>query len=231
MKRTIITSILAIVIGMAAAEAQPYFRHGHGSGPRRPQHETYYRGNNGYHSSFVPYKGFLELGYAAGIGDNRADRLDILTTHGLQVSSNTFVGIGGGLSVSFNNDEYDRHDDYYDYHTTGVSIPLYVDFRFGNVIPSRSSFVQPFFDMKIGAQFRVSDDTLVVGRGYYDGTNSFYMSPSVGLRIPTGGKSAVNLAATYNLTTHRIADWSGNSYYCDEVKGLSSFGVRLSFEW
>ena len=57
MKRTIITSILAIVIGMAAAEAQPYFRHGHGSGPRRPQHETYYRGDNGYHSSFVPYKG------------------------------------------------------------------------------------------------------------------------------------------------------------------------------
>ena len=169
------------------------------------------------------------MGYAAGIGDNRADRLDILTTHGLQVSNNTFVGIGGGLSVSFNNDDYAVHD--YDYHTTGVSIPLYVDFRLGNTYPSRSSWVQPFFDFKIGAQFRVSDDTLVVGRGYYDGTNSFYMSPSVGIRIPTGGKSAVNLAATYNLTTHRIADWSGNSYYCDDVKGLSSFGVRLSFEW
>ena len=229
MKRTVITSILAIVIGVAVAEAQPYFRHGQGGGQRRPQRETYYRGDNGFRSSFVPYKGFLEMGYAAGIGDNRADRLDILTTHGLQVSNNTFVGIGGGLSVSFNNDDYAVHD--YDYHTTGVSIPLYVDFRFGNTYPSRGSWVQPFFDFKIGAQFRVSDDTLVVGRGYYDGTNSFYMSPSVGIRIPTGGKSAVNLAATYNLTTHRIADWSGNSYYCDAVQGLSSFGVRLSFVW
>ena len=41
MKRTVITSILAIVIGVAVAEAQPYFRHGQGGGQRRPQRETY----------------------------------------------------------------------------------------------------------------------------------------------------------------------------------------------
>ncbi|MGM9804213.1 MAG: hypothetical protein ACI308_08570 [Muribaculaceae bacterium] len=225
MKKSVITLVMALVMGTCTVVAQPYFTRGH----RQTQYE---RQRNNYGSSMnVPYKGFVEIGYAAGIGDNRADRFDILTTHGLQVSDNAFFGVGGGLSVSFNKDQYGDRYDLYDYHTTGVSIPIYVDLKLGNVIPSRTSFVQPFFDLKIGAQFRVSEDVLAVGYGYYDGNNSFYMSPSVGIRIPTGGRGAINLAATYNLTTHRIADWGGSSYYNDDIKGLSSFGVRLSFEW
>jgi len=228
--KKIFATLIVLVVGIGMAEAQPYFRNrGQGtSTPRQRYEQRYYRDGN-YSHSVVPYKGFLELGYSFGIGDNRSDRLDILTTHGLQVGNSTFIGVGTGLSVAFNADENYPYDSYSDLHTTGVSIPLYVDFRFGQTEPYRS-FIQPFLDVKVGAQFRISDDTFALYDGFVDGNRSFYLSPSVGIRIPAGYKNAVNLAVTYNLTTYRICGWDHPDWEGD-VKGLSSIGVKISYEW
>lgn len=227
--RKLIIMIMSVAMGLGMVQAQPYFRgRGGNGGYRQTQRETRYRSDYYPMQSSVPYKGFLEMGYSFGVGDNRSDRLDILTTHGLQVGGSAFIGVGAGLSFAFNADgQYVDYRD--DYHTTGVSIPLYVDLRFAQ--PSwKNQYVQPFFDVKVGAQFRISDDDFVLENGVVDGNRSFFFSPTVGIRIPVSYSNAINLGVTYNLTTYRVCDWGHLNDYGD-IKGLSSFGVKISYEW
>ena len=225
MKKSLMIFVMTIVLGTGLMEAQPYFRNRGGNGYRVQPRETYFR-NDSYSQALPYYKGFLEMGYSFGVGDNRSDRLDFLTTHGLQLTESAFLGVGTGLSVSFNAD-----GDYVpssDYDNTGVGVPLYVDLRL--MQPSWQSSVQPFFDLKVGMQFTLDDDNVAFEDGYIDGSRSFYLSPTVGIRIPTGYKSALNLGVTYNLTNYRICDWY-HPEWDSELKGLSSVGVKISYEW
>ncbi|MGN1264737.1 MAG: hypothetical protein ACI4UL_02865 [Muribaculaceae bacterium] len=223
MKKTYFTILIAILLGTITVSAQPYFTR---NGTRRPadnrvRNDRYY-GGGGY-GGYVPYKGFLEIAYAGGVGDIKADQFEILTTHGLQASPNLYVGLGTGLQVHFN-DAYTTAQQF-DTHTTGVNVPLYVDFRLGTSNYNRFP-IQPFFDLKIGASFCLNGDGLAISDGCLARDKNFYLSPSVGFRFPIGYKSGINIAVTYNLTTQNFE----RNYDYRNI-GLSSFGVRLGFDW
>ena len=221
MKKTYFAILLALLLGTMGVSAQPYFTR---NGMQRPA-DNRHRHGGGYYGSgtWVQYNGFLETGYAGGVGDIKADQFEILTTHGLQATSNLYVGIGTGLQVQFDDAYYGN--DGYDMHETGVNVPLYVDFRLGTSNYSRFP-IQPFFDVKIGASFCLNTNGLAISDGCLARDKNFYFSPSVGFRFPIGYRNGLNVAVTYNLTTQSFE--SGANY---RNIGLSSFGVRLGFDF
>ncbi len=220
--KKILTTLLLVVLGVTLISAQPYFRRG---GVERPSTSM----RNHYHGyNYVPYSGFVEMGFSGGVGEIHANQFEVLTTHGLQVNSNLFVGLGSGLQFQFNDvlDSTKFSGVSGDVSKTGVNIPLYVDFRVCPVYRRMSMPIQPFFDMKVGASFNVTGKRMVIHSGCIDRNTNFYMSPSVGFRVPVGYKTAVNVGVTYNLTTQRYIGLNKEGNI-----GLSSFGARISYEW
>lgn len=204
---------------------------------------TYSRSSSSRNLVDVSYKGFLEVGFAGGVSDHKANQLDILTTHGAAVG-NFFIGIGTGVNILFPQDNTLKSDmisegywdaasgyEYYNCTDNAVLIPLYVDFKynFGDM-----SAICPFVDLKLGCSFLVSDDDgAFIGDGWMDRDACVYFSPSIGMRIPlSGGGAAMNIGVTYNLLSQKYRyfdEWNGPTYNDGIV--LSSFGGRISIEW
>lgn len=205
---------------------------------------TYTRSSSSSSLLDVGYKGFLEVGFAGGVSDHKANQLDILTTHGIS-AGNFFLGLGLGVNILFPQDqtlksdmissgywEYASDYDYYNCTDNAVLIPIYLDFKynFGN-----TSNICPFIDMKIGASFLVSDqDGAYIGEGWMDKDACFYFSPTIGFRVPlSNSRTALNIGLTYNLLSQKYRyfdDWSGREYYNDGIV-LHSLGARVSIEW
>lgn len=245
MNRTVIALLTAAVLGTTACYGQAYFNRDHSRSHTTSSYGDSRRGYNdrryGSYDYWQPqYKGFLEAGFAGAVSETKAPQLDVLTTHGFQVSQQVFVGIGAGVSVQFLRDNtYGRGYDesgfhgqsyYADYHTTNVNIPLYADLRYTPMGLYRNS-VQPFFDVRMGVNFGVGERLQCVGYGYIDSDKGFYFSPSIGVRIPVGYKNAVNIGLTYNLSTAQVVDWDQGSNYNAHTVGFGTVGARISYEW
>ena len=181
-------------------------------------------------SGGVNYRGYADVGYLAGLGDKRADILSISTTQGVKFSNTFFMGVGLGVDVMF----CDVADvsrppqwgpDDKGFTETGVAIPLFTDFRLNFGAPGSVGF---YADLKIGASFLVGNDYIRVGDGYLTNSESFYLKPAIGMRIPVSGgnsKYAFNVGVNYQLTTSNY--WYVNSNNIT----LSSLGVNVGFEW
>ena len=89
---------------------------------------------NGFDSNgpVAGYKGFIDLGYTIGAGDFGEGRISFMTTHGYQINSYFFAGIGTGVN--------------YFHKSEAWGIPIYADFR-GNLM---NNGISPFIDFKIG---------------------------------------------------------------------------------
>lgn len=174
------------------------------------------------------YRGFFDVSYVKGLGDKKANFLEFSTTQGLKYGNLFFMGVGAGVDVihtEINNNPYAPSD-----HTNtqnAVMIPLYTDFRLNLGAPTSASF---FLDVKVGGGFFISNDYILVGDGYINSSSSFYLKPSVGLRIPvskTNPKLAVNIGGSYQLIT--------NSYWYNPGQNnsvtLSAMGLNVGFEW
>lgn len=79
------------------------------------------------------YKGFIDFGYTIRTGNYGRDRIEFSTTHGVQINSYLFLGIGSGVVL---------------YHTDKdlISIPIYAAAR--AILPYGK--VMPYVDFKIG---------------------------------------------------------------------------------
>lgn len=190
-------------------------------------------------SGGLNYKGFVEAGYIGGIGDKRADFLDISTVQGFRYADWFFMGVGAGVDVLFAHQNEDwgngwggnpSYNDYWNHSNTetAVMIPLFTDFRFniGNTNTSAASF---FIDLRLGASFLIGDDYVRIGDGYLTSTECFYLRPSLGVRIPVGGsnvKQAISIGVNYQLLTQNYWYYRGGS---DAT--LSGFGATISYEW
>lgn len=115
------------------------------------------------------YKGMVDIGYAFGTGNYGIDRLMFTTSHGYQVNSFLFLGIGAGIN----------------YYTDGGAgtIPIFADFR--GTAPIANTRIAPFLDIKIG--YTIMD------------IEGFYFAPSVGVRIALSRKIGLNLALGYEI--------------------------------
>ncbi len=129
------------------------------------------------------YRGFTDLSYALGVGDNSKDfdRFGLSTTHGYQIDDMFFVGAGLGF-------EYVRD-------AAVALVPIYADVRMD--IPLRSSSVKPFVDAKIG-----------YAAGQVDG---FHFAPTVGVRVPVRFVQAMNFGIGYRLQKLQDAHTNTNA--------------------
>lgn len=78
------------------------------------------------------YKAFVDFGYTLGTGIYGSDRIELMTTHGVQINPYLFVGAGTGCH----------------YYTDGAffSIPIFADVR-ATILKNN---VTPYIDCKIG---------------------------------------------------------------------------------
>lgn len=115
------------------------------------------------------YKGFVDVGYTVGLGDNGVGRIAFSTTHGYQINPYVFVGAGAGVNCYTQNG------------STAWGIPIFADAR-ANFL---NNSISPFLDVKIG--YSVAD------------ISGFYFSPSIGCRFGLSSKVALTLSIGYEM--------------------------------
>ena len=108
--------------------------------------------------SYPHYKGFVDLGYTFGVGlGNGVDRIDLFTSHGVQLFPQLYVGAGAGLNYVYCPG--------YSEAGNGFVVPLFANVRTDIL----DSWITPFIDLKIG--YSIVD------------ANGFFLSPTIGCRI------------------------------------------------
>ena len=183
-------------------------------------------------SGSMSYKGFVDASYLVGVGNRNIDFVGVSTSQGFKYKDWFYMGVGIGVDVAIshtnkgfggeNNNPYWNHK----YSKTAVLIPLFTDFRFNIGKLSSTAF---FIDAKIGASFLMGSNYLAVADGFITNKEYFYLKPSMGVRIPIGGKNnkAINVGVVYQLLTSNYWYNTPSSYNVT----LSSVGVTASFEW
>ncbi len=115
------------------------------------------------------YRGFVEVGGTLGVGDNRWDRYEFSTTHGIQVCPNFFAGVGFG--VHYFDDDF----------SPAWLVPLYADLRCDLV----DTVCAPYLDLRVG--YSVGDE------------NGFYLNPSFGIRFWLVENWGMSISVGYEL--------------------------------
>ena len=179
---------------------EPYRR-----GPRSP------RSNYGvertsrcrYMNSYTPrgYRGFIELGYAFGVGsDNKNNRLEISTTHGYQF--NPYIFVGGGAGIHYYNDAKE------------TLMPVFGEFRAN----FSDGPITPYVGVKLGYSAYLGSDEHIEGGAFF--------SPSVGVRFGVGGDMFLNFGFGYSL---QQLGYEGYSY--DETFTMNALHLKVGFEF
>lgn len=230
--------LLAILIisGVADADAQGRPRPVYGQRNNRTSYQPSTGTNS--ESTYYGYKGFIETGYAAGVGIHRANQLDILTTHGMTFGNNLFIGVGFGVNLLYPNENGDvfahrpggaSTDKFHYNNEKAVMIPLYGDikYNFGN------SAVRPFIEIKAGAAFLANSHAVSICDGWIDDKEGLYFCPTIGLNIPMSRRAAINIGLSYNLMSQKYYyyDFYYDRFYSNDGISLHSLGVKFSIEW
>ncbi|MDH6341960.1 hypothetical protein M2480_000622 [Parabacteroides sp. PFB2-12] len=149
------------------------------------------------------YRGFVDMGYIAGLGDYGSDGIEINTSHGYQFNEHFFVG--GGMGIHYHGD--------YDVAT----VPVFVEGR-ANFIKGR---IAPFASVRVGVSAIVDDDE----------PGGFYFSPTVGARFAIVRNLALYLSTGYNLQMAEIYFYGsgyGSWYDTKNIGGLTfKFGIEF----
>lgn len=118
------------------------------------------------------YRGFVDVGGIAGVGDYGMNAVTISTTHGYQViPSYLYLGAGIGL----------------DGHDGACFLPLFADIR--SQLPTGR--FSPFVDMRLGYGGRLGD------WGFDRG--GFYFNPSIGVTWTLSRRVGLELSVGYTL--------------------------------
>ena len=129
------------------------------------------------------YRGFVDAGYTIGVGDYDLDRFEINTSHGYQINPIIYLGAGVGLHF-MSSYETSGMDIALDERDSQIDIPLFANFKCNF---SKGKFV-PFTDIKCGS--------------YINNNGGLYLNTSLGFRIATDQKKAINVSFGY--TTEKL---------------------------
>ncbi|MDD2961150.1 MAG: hypothetical protein PHR45_03590 [Muribaculaceae bacterium] len=179
------------------------------------------------------FRGFIDFGYGLGIGSPRNNVFLIETSFGYQFSH--YLYVGGGLGVNFHKADLDSYPWRQDKGEVAPTrndpdwkfpfIPIYLNIR--SQLYEGNRFT-PYADLKIGASIL----------NYY----GFFMSPSIGIHIPTASFLALNIGVGYTMqqahyklwtrgeTPGAIPDGSGSSYLNKNIL-LSSVSLKIGLEF
>lgn len=220
--RLIGAALLLLIIGTGTAGAQYYQIANQIPGLLQPAL-----------SGGLNYKGYVDGSYVVGMGNRRADFLELTTTQGFRYSSWFFMGVGAGVQVMFSDSNHperpswpaDGFDPDRGTTRTACMIPLYTDFRFN--IGGDQKDVTFFIDLRVGGSFLIGNDYIEIGDGYLTNSGCFYLKPAMGLRIPLNesGKQAINVGVSYQfLTSNYYRSYASNC-------SLNALGVTIGFDW
>lgn len=112
------------------------------------------------------YRGFIETGYTVGVNWN-VDRIELMTSHGIQIIPQLFAGLGTGL--------------HYYYSISEFSSPVFVNIR--TDILKRN--ITPYIDAKIGYSIP------------YSNLRGFYFSPTIGCCFSSNKNTRFNAGVSY----------------------------------
>lgn len=151
------------------------------------------------------YKGFVEGGFTAGLGNWNLHRVEVLTSHGYEFSPYFFAGAGTGFQ----------------YYTLPESfmIPIYADFR-STLLPGRK--ISPTVGLKLGYTLDVMDG--VAGMG-------LFASPTVGVRCAVRSRNAVRFELGYAVQQEEASvsiPWLGTFVEHVNMNGLA---IRIGYEF
>jgi small nuclear ribonucleoprotein (snRNP)-like protein len=163
------------------------------------------------------YKGFLDAGYTMKMGDLSSSRIEVSTSHGYQINSSLFVGLGFGANLysdgfyknsTYTNDSIGGPKDVMakaaDSLNISATLPIFVDIRY-NFIPEGQ--IIPFVGLKAGYSMglastklyeesqeekRMKTETKVASVG-------FYVSPFIGAKYVISQTFALNLSLGYTM--------------------------------
>ncbi len=174
------------------------------------------------------YRGTVDVSYINGLGNKQANFIEISTTQGFKYNDWFFMGLGAGIDfmhTTTNQNPY--RPDTHEFTRNAAMVPLYTDFRV-NIGDQKSTSM--FLDLRLGAAFYISGDYILVGDGYINTSESFYLKPTLGVRIPvssTNPKYAVNVGVSYQLLTNSYWYNPGQRYNTT----LNGLGATVGFEW
>lgn len=195
---------------------------------------------NGWAGKSSGYRGFFDFLMGVGFGGDvnvQAGMLSLedihpgiafgfTTTHGYQVNSNLYVGLGFGVMANSSHAK-EVSPDYTDFiHDVDViGLPLYLDLRWDFGLAKKTA---PYVGLKVGYKYNmaVDDENAYFGAYYYSNGSSsdlelfskslgqFFLQPSIGLRTRIGNKAGMNLGLSYNIMESRnwTAVYSFNRY-------------------
>lgn len=205
------------------------------------------RGGNsgGINFGETSYKGFVEAGYAIGLGDMKRNRIDVSTSHGVQFGGHFFAGLGTGVKFFTGakyyceQPDYD-YDDYYkgskgkydiDKKDSFISIPIFADLR-ANLFEDNS--INPFIGLKIGYAIGIEKKKIL--SEYHDSYfgyseemyckmkfGGFICTPTIGCRFSINETTGLNISMGYDI---QKANWElGDTFsYGDESRTSSEDG-------
>lgn len=173
------------------------------------------------------YRGFVEVSYLSGLGTRKASFAELSTTQGFKYGSMFFMGVGAGIDLMSTQSNDNGYKPSTNTTTSAAMVPLFTDFRLNFGQPQNTNV---FIDLRLGAAFYIGNKYILVGDGYVNSSESFYLRPSLGVRIPVSSansKYAMNISACYQLLTNSY--WYNPGY--NNSITLSSIGIALAFEW
>lgn len=165
------------------------------------------------------YRGFVDTGYTFGLGDYKFGRIEVNTSHGFQINPYVFVGAGAGFHF-MSSYETPNMDIPLDKRDSKVDVPIFANIR-ANLSKGK---ITPFADLKGGM--------------FVTNSGGLYVSGSVGCRIATNTKQAVNISVGFSLEKLEFQTFSEftSIYSMDYVrKGrkyeTNGLTVRLGYEF
>ena len=197
------------------------------------------RGGNsgGINFGETSYKGFVEAGYAIGLGDMKRNRIDVSTSHGVQFGGHFFAGLGTGVKF-FTGAKYycevDPNDYYYDFDKGSkgkksydidekdsfISIPIFADLR-ANLFEDNS--INPFIGLKIGYAIGIEKKKILdeYHNSYYGYSEEkyckmkfggFICTPTIGCRFSINETTGLNISMGYDI---QKANWELGDTFSD----------------
>lgn len=227
---------------------------------------------NGWAGKSSGYRGFIDMGGGPGFGGKinvyagETSVTDIKTgvsfylstTHGYQINSFLFVGVGFGAGLQLLTGLED--DGYYyapsaPFEIYSLNIPLYTDVRWDFGLEKKSA---PFIDLKLGYQINksVAESWGVLSsyRNHHNGyselciigkdTGGVFLQPTVGMRTRLGSKAGLNLGMSYFISMRKKLDAEyefnlyddGNQTTQSQITSLGSssggvFMINIGFDF
>lgn len=175
---------------------------------QRPAQRMRQRTNLEYVGSSTGYKGFLDVGYAFGVGNLPAGRIEILTSHGYQIVPDyLYVGAGIGTNI------------YVEGARTLASLPIFANLR-SHLLQDRS--ITPFIDFKIGfAGF--------LGEDIYFNEGGLFLSPSIGVRFAISPRTGFNFSFGYAMQNIKGYDASDGTFF--RLGSMSALNLKVGLDF